>query len=73
MLPRRKALVGYLTWVVVSRVAKRMMRQRAKGVAASVGGKASRRRALIPAAGVLIAGLAAAALAARRRLGGPGA
>jgi hypothetical protein len=68
MLPRRKALVGYLTWMVLTRLGKRMVRKRAKGVAASVGGASARRKAVVPVVGVVLAG-AAAAVAARGRFG----
>jgi hypothetical protein len=68
MLPRRKALLGYLTWMVASRVAKRMVKRRARGAAVAVTGGTARGAAVrLPLIGAAVAAAAGLAVAVRRR------
>jgi hypothetical protein len=73
MLNKRKAAIGYATYIVASRVAKHMLRRKAREMMLTARESARpRRRRLVP----LIGGAAAAAagvavLASRHRSTGP--
>ena len=68
VLPRRKALIGYLTWMIASRMAKRVLKRRARGAAAAVTGATARGAAVrLPAIGAVLAAAAGLLLLARRR------
>jgi hypothetical protein len=66
MLNKRKAAIGYATYLVASRVAKRMVRRKARAM--MITAQSPRRRRLIPlVGGAAVAITGAAVLASRRR------
>jgi hypothetical protein len=65
MLNRRKAAIGYATYFVASRLAKRMVRRKAREVMATT--PRPRRRVVIPVVGGTAAAIAGAAVLASRR------
>jgi hypothetical protein len=69
MLNKRKAAIGYATYVVGTRVAKRVMRRKARGIVRRPSRDLGRprRRAVLPLAGGAAAAIAGTAVLARRR------
>jgi hypothetical protein len=63
MLNKRKAAIGYATYVVASRVAKRMLRRKAREMMTPA---RPRRRLMIPLVGGAAAAVAGAAVLASR-------
>jgi hypothetical protein len=71
MLNKRKAAIGYATYLVVSRVAKRVVRRKAREMRLTTTTR-PRRRLVIPLVGGAAAAVAGAAvLASRHRTAGP--
>lgn len=69
MTRRRKAAIGYATYVVGTRVAKRVMRRKAQSMV-SVARRSTRpRRRVIPVVGGAAAAIAGAAVLAKRHRG----
>lgn len=71
MLNRRKAVIGYATYVIATRVAKRMVRRKAREMMPTTPNR-PRRRVMIPIVGGAAAAVAGAAvLASRHRTADP--
>lgn len=68
MLNKRKAAIGYATYLVASRVAKRMLRRKAREMMTPA---RPRRRLVLPLAGGAAAIAGAAVLASRHRTADP--
>jgi hypothetical protein len=71
VLNKRKSVIGYVTYLVAMRVAKRVIRQRTQSMRARVAAATGNRQSRALAFGLAAAaGLAALAAAARRGRGG---
>jgi hypothetical protein len=74
MLNKRKAAIGYVTYVVGRRVAKRVVRRKARDMMTSARENARpRRRRMIPLVGGAAAAIAGAAVLASRHRAANGA
>jgi hypothetical protein len=73
MLNKRKAAIGYATYVVGTRVAKRMVRRKARDMMTSARQSARPRRRMIPLVGGAAAAIAGAAVLASRHRAANGA
>jgi hypothetical protein len=69
MSRRRKAAIGYATYVVGTRVAKRVMRRKAQSMVRVARRSAPTRRRVIPVVGGAAAAIAGAAVLAKRHRG----
>jgi hypothetical protein len=66
---RRKAAIGYATYVVGTRVAKRAVRRKARNMMTAARATRPRKRRMIPLAGGAAAAIAGAAVLASRHRG----
>ena len=67
MLNKRKAAIGYATYVVAGRVARRVVRRRARRLVGALDGAARPRRRRLPLVGGAAVAVTGAAVIAHRR------